>query len=107
MNSAPLPQPSAFTCPNCGAVIESRPPFCPQCGASLSGTPSKSNGCLIIGAQIVLALVAIVLGLGGACFVLLGGAEMKQGGSGIFGVGLGAVVIAGLCIWGIIRLAKR
>lgn len=107
MNPTPLPQPSAYTCPNCGAPLAGEMPFCPQCGASLRAPASQSSGCLTVGAQVILGMVAGVLGLCGACFTLLGGAELNQGGWGFAGVGLGMLVVAGLCIWGIVRLAKR
>ena len=31
MTSAPLPQPSPYTCPNCGASLTTLPALCPKC----------------------------------------------------------------------------
>jgi hypothetical protein len=108
MNSSPLPQPSAYTCPNCGASIQGHPTLCPNCGASLQATTSKSSGCLVIGAQIFLGLLSVVLGLSGACFVLFGASGgINTGGGGLLATGLTILAVAGLCIWGIVRLSKR
>jgi predicted nucleic acid-binding Zn ribbon protein len=109
MNPTPFPQPFAQTCPNCGSAVEGNARICPRCGAVLKATTSNT-GCLTILAQIFLACVALVLGLMGACFVLLG---VGSRGSSSVGIdpfvlwGVGGVVMAGLCVWGIIKLAKR
>ncbi len=113
MNPPPLPQPAAQTCPNCGAPAPENAALCPQCGAALKN--QKSGGCLVVAAQLVLVLLASVFGLGGACFVLIGGfggvgsvssptfGELAPFiGGGLLGLGLAAA-----CVWGIIRLGKR
>ncbi len=41
MNPAPLPQPAPFTCPNCGAALETKPELCPHCGARLDGKGAR------------------------------------------------------------------
>jgi ribosomal protein S27AE len=114
MNPSPLPQPAAQTCPNCGAAVEGFHRLCPNCGAQLGMAVSAgSGGCFTIFLQVALAGFALVSGLFGACFVLLGGTEANSGnfltsGAGVFVlIGLAGVALAALCIWGIIKLGKR
>lgn len=68
MNPAPLPQPTPFTCPQCGAGLESKPDFCPRCGAALE---TKRRARLSIGAVIGLTFGLILFGGIGACGGLL------------------------------------
>lgn len=115
MNPSPLPQPSARTCPNCGAAIDGKMALCPHCGAALSAP--ASSGCLVIGAQILLGLLVLTFGLGGACSVLIGGLSLSGptfgAGGGIsewgpfIGGGLVAMGLAAACVWGILRLGKK
>jgi len=68
MNSAPLPQPAPFTCPNCGASLDDKPEFCPRCAARLNADVRPS---LSIFAAIFLALGLLVFGAIGACGALV------------------------------------
>ena len=68
MNPAPLPQPAPFTCPDCGAGLESKPDFCPHCGARVN---ESGRSPLDVGAIIVLTIGLIVFGAIGACSGLL------------------------------------
>lgn len=65
MNPAPLPQPAAFTCPNCGVALDEKPPFCPRCGAQLDAKPRRAA--LSVGMMFLLALGIMVFGVIGAC----------------------------------------
>ena len=108
MNPSPLPQPSAQTCPNCGAALPERINFCSQCGAPLSATAKNNSVWLVLG-QIGLAFVALGSGLFGACFVLLGGVSLSSGAESLIILGIGAVgaIIAALCIRQIIKMGQR
>lgn len=112
MNPSPLSQPAAQTCPNCGEAVDSGHSFCPRCGAQL-GTAPAGSGCINVIVQLILAGVALVSGLMGACFVLVGGTDaaggnfFTSGGAMFVLIGLAGVALAALCIWGIIKLAKR
>lgn len=64
MNPAPLPQPAPFTCPNCGAGLETNGGLCPRCGAWLEQTGRSSPS---LGATIGLMLGLLVFGALGAC----------------------------------------
>ncbi|PQV64515.1 zinc-ribbon domain-containing protein [Abditibacterium utsteinense] len=109
MNPSPLPQPEARTCPNCGAALSENTTLCPNCGAAL-GTV-KSSGCLMIGAQVFLGCLALVFGLAGACFAILGGTGFVGASSSEWlpfaGVVIVTIGLAAACVWGIIRLGKR
>ncbi|RYG65527.1 hypothetical protein EON80_17195 [bacterium] len=107
MNTPPIPQPSAQTCPNCGAAVEGGLTMCPRCGAVLR-VASGGASCITMMVQIVLGCLAMTFGLTGACFVLIGGAGGGLDSSTLVfvGGGLFGVVLAGLCIWGIIALSK-
>lgn len=64
MNPAPLPQPAPFTCPHCGAGLESKSGLCPRCGARLDETKrSPLSLATLIGASAGL----LVFGAIGAC----------------------------------------
>jgi hypothetical protein len=64
MNPAPLPQPAPFTCPPCGAGLESKSGLCPRCGARLDETKrSPLSLATVIGASAGL----LVFGAIGAC----------------------------------------
>lgn len=110
MNPPPISQPSAQTCPQCGAAINSSPNFCPQCGAAL-GASHRGGGAWTIVFQVLLGIVAAGIGASGACFVLLGGIGLSGSSfsdwAPVVGVGIAALGIAGACIWGIIRLEKN
>lgn len=114
MNPSNLPQPSAQTCRNCGAAVGEGIARCPNCGEALLAS-KKGGGCLIIGVQVVLALLAMLFGGVGACFALVGIVGVTASTSSptleelapylIFGL-LGFAVAAP-CVWGIVSLSKR
>lgn len=105
-------------CPNCGHDVEMPPvasptgDYCPDCGALMTEFSSKGNSWKIILLTLLLVLLLLgSLGMGflGACFLLLGGIESTSG-SGFFLPGIlilaGAIVVGGLCIWGLTRIKK-
>ena len=64
--AAPLPQPTPYTCPNCGAGLAQRAEFCPRCGARLElGAPQRGFGFHFVSA--LLALSVLAFGAVGAC----------------------------------------
>lgn len=81
MNPAPLPQPAPFTCPNCGAGLETNGGLCPRCGARLEQTGRSSPS---LGATIGLTLGLLVFGAIGACgaFVTAGNLAGQNGDYG-------------------------
>ncbi|HEX9998525.1 MAG TPA: zinc ribbon domain-containing protein [Abditibacterium sp.] len=110
MNPPPLAQPSAQTCPQCGAALDSTPNFCPNCGAALGASDHGSAAWTIV-LQILLGLGAVGIGAFGACFILVGGIGLSSSsfseGAPMIGIGAVALGIAAACIWGIIRLNRR
>ncbi len=105
-------QPSApsLVCPRCAASVPPGAQFCARCGSRV-GSTGRGPGFLQILGALALLLVAVPLGLIGACgamilpFSLVGGG----GGSGfLVGGGLALAGIGGavLCIVGVIRLLR-
>lgn len=97
-------KPDAPVCSHCGATLESQTALCPHCGAALSA--SGSGGCLIIGTQIFLGLLALVFGFGGACYVIANGIIGNEFAEAVISVTM-ALLCAAACIWGIFQLGKR
>lgn len=79
--------------------------MCPNCGRNIAPTSSSTSVLKIIGA-ICLGLISFVAGGLGACFLLIGGISGGEG-AGFFGFAIGAVVVAALCIWGMVLLIKK
>jgi hypothetical protein len=103
----PIPPPAPYSCPNCGAALETPTTFCPRCGARLSGTTSQLSVWKIFVA-VLLGLVALPTGGVGACLLVM---TALSGGSGeavsVALIGLLFVGVAALCLFGIIKLVKR
>lgn len=109
MNPAPLPQPSAQTCPNCGIIVENGATFCHHCGATLAASPNMLAGCSFILAQVVLGCLALIIPALGACFIIaseIGSGEELGIGTKLF-VGAFTLLLTGVCIWGIISNIKN
>ena len=70
MNIPPLPQPHAYTCPQCGHGWDFAQKYCPQCGAdyyrTVGDVPKEGNCC----AAGCLALSGVFIGALGACFTV-------------------------------------
>ena len=64
MPAAPLPNPTPYTCPNCGAGLTQLDEFCPRCGARLTAPARPALGVISV---ILLALGALIFGGIGAC----------------------------------------
>lgn len=112
MNPSPLPQPSAQTCPNCGAAADEGINFCPNCGVALSASARKTSWASTIG-QICLAFVALCSGLFGACFALLGVTNISSsygaGSETLFFLGIAGVslALAVFCVRRMIEMSGR
>ena len=65
MPAPPIDNPTPYTCPNCGAGLQTLADFCPHCGARLEKKTAPSPG-FVIG-SIVLAILAPGFGAVGAC----------------------------------------
>jgi len=105
-------------CPNCGHDVEMPPvasptgDYCPDCGALMTTFNSKGNSGQVVLLTLLLVFVLLgCLGMGflGACFLLLGGIESTSSSEfllpGILIIA-GAIVVGGLCIWGLTRIKK-
>lgn len=106
----PIPELPHQQCPNCGHQVAYGVARCPNCGATLQSDSNNSGAgrtLRILGA-IVMCLLALPLGAAGACFMLMFSTDGGISGSGLGGAafGFGMVAVAGLLIWGAIRLAK-
>jgi hypothetical protein len=67
--SDPTHQPTS-PCPNCGTVVAADTEWCPECGARVTARPMTARRFLTL---ILLAILALGLGVAGMCAVLLGG----------------------------------
>lgn len=110
----PLPPPSPYSCSNCGFALQEAVPLCPNCGARIAHPRGGASMWSILGA-VVLALLALPLGLAGACFAIFG-VSTTGGGStdlgfgsawGMIGIGAGLLAVAALFIWGMIKLLRK
>lgn len=79
--------------------------MCPNCGQKIAPTSSSTSVLKVLGA-VCLGLVSFVAGGLGACFLLIGGVAGGEG-LGFFGLSIGLVVVAALCIWGMVLLVKK
>ena len=62
INSAPLPQTAAYTCPHCGAALELLAKECPRCGAQLDSTTLTQSG-RSFGRSVLLSLGVFFFGI--------------------------------------------
>lgn len=109
MNPTPLPNPSPYTCRNCGHSLEEWRDYCPNCGAPMRARPSSVGGVL---GSIFLGCGALAFGASGGCFLLFGAIARGEGSTfgeagGLFGLGAVLVLFAAACIWGIVRINRR
>lgn len=106
--NSPLPQPSAATCPNCGAAQSASAIYCSECGTPMSAaTPGylSSSSKLII--SLALGFGALMFGAVGGCFVLLGGVDSGNISlPGLLLVGV-PVLLALACLWGIFKVQRK
>lgn len=112
----PLPPPSAYSCPHCGFALQEAVPLCPNCGARIVHPRSGASAWSVLGA-IALALLALPLGLSGACFAFFGAAtlsgpgteayDMGLGGGATLAIGIGLLGVAALCVWGLSKLLRK
>jgi hypothetical protein len=106
-------------CPNCGHDVEEPPgssltgDYCPDCGALMTEFKAKGGFCLyaFLASVLLLALSgSLIMGLMGACLIALGGVEGTPRSQvllpGILII-IGALVVGGLCIWGITKLDSK
>lgn len=112
-SSFPLPPPSPYGCSNCGFALQEAVPLCPNCGARITHPRSGASGWSILGA-VVLALLALPLGLAGACFAIFGAggagaADLGLSGSswGFLGIGVGLLAATAACVWGMFKLLRK
>lgn len=106
-------------CPNCGHDVEMPPvasptgDYCPDCGALMTEFNSKKSSCIYAFLMLMLILVfvgSLGMGLLGACFILIGASDVPYTGSQYLLPGIliiaGAIVVGGLCIWGMNKIKK-
>lgn len=97
-------------CLNCGALVEGNTQFCSHCGAAFEVAPWRRNGCLVGCLTAILGIFALSFGLVGTCFLFVGADTPTSAQLGatkeISWWGLGAMLVAGLCLWAIARLNK-
>jgi hypothetical protein len=108
MDPAPLPNPSPYTCPNCGHSLEQWQEFCPHCGAPLeAGSHSaKPVSCCATGC------LAVFSGTIGSCLLLSASEEWTLGTDwaavlAVAGTGAALVGLAVACSVQIARLNRR
>lgn len=101
MSAPPIPPTSPYSCSKCGLEMGEALKFCPRCGARLQ-RGLRFAGCYIA----VLCLLALPSALAGGCFLLISGVGTGHPESGALLIGVGGLVFAVLCIWGIVRLLK-
>lgn len=102
--SIPLPQPAAYTCPNCGAAVDEKVALCPHCGAAMQVAVSGASGELqrqprgpwTFGKVLLatgLGIVALISGGVGACsaYVAVGSITAGDTGGGLLTIGIAAV----------------
>ena len=105
-------------CPNCGHDVEMLPissptgDYCPDCGALMTGFNSKGGFCLYAFLASILLLVlsgSVLMGLMGACMIVLGGIENTPRSQvllpGILII-VAAIVVGGLCVRGMNKIKK-
>lgn len=86
-------------------IEKPRMKFCSNCGAPLSPSSGALSGLKIFGV-ICLAMLALPLAGGGACFLLFFGLDNGKEW-GMMGIGAGCLLAAAICIWGMVKLIKR
>lgn len=97
-------------CPHCYALIEPSPlatpmgDFCQNCGNRFTQTSGLSNFLRVMGI-IIFFCFAMVLGLLGACFVLVG--AFSSGSGGIHFIGLLLLAAGGALVYVSGRLFKK
>lgn len=94
-DTPPLPK-----CPNCGASIAASGAYCPNCGYGRTASRS-SNSCLQVLLVVFFAAIVLPIAAVGACFLILANGEM-----GSIAVGIGALILAGLVVYLMIRAVK-
>lgn len=99
MPAPPIPNPTPYTCPNCGVGLQERAEFCPHCGARLESATPKSVGWII--ATLALGLVTLAFGSVGACsvyFVIIG-AGSGDYQSVIWMASIPLLLVGGVGVW--------
>ena len=97
-------------CPNCGEQVAEESKYCAKCGASLDGTAAQAQTVVVKQRTSGLAVAALVLGIIGLFFNLLGVLAIIFGGISVSqtgrdpSIGGRGMAIAGLVL-GIIDIA--
>ncbi len=101
-NTPPLPQPSSFTCSNCGFGWNEDTAFCPRCGAAQTPLVKQRAS---TGVLVAYGCGFITLGAMGACFSLfgLGGAGLRDWLNPFSLVGVALVAGALFLLWKLVR----
>ncbi|BCM93336.1 hypothetical protein IAD21_05227 [Abditibacteriota bacterium] len=102
-NIPPLPQPTRYTCANCGFGWNEPSQFCPRCGAALVPIARQKASSITL---VAYGCGFILLGGLGACFSLVGfggGFEGTDWANPFSFIGVVLVAFALFLLWKMIR----
>ena len=92
-----------WRCQHCGTLMPDGANYCPHCGAG-SGSMREAPSVWKVLLAVFLALVSLPIGAFGGCFLLV--ATFSGGDAMLLSLALGALVVAGLGVFGMIKVLR-
>lgn len=84
---------SARACPRCGEAATRQETWCACCGARLDDLV-RGPSCFAVALAALLFLLALLIGFGGGCFILLSGTELAGDPMTLVCVGVAGLIAA-------------